>query len=662
MNRKEEMLGNTPPNTIVFCKRPWKIPAFILTALILLTFVWGFYILDTYVDDDYFDEHADLSVAEFLFRGAANLDIQSVYEAVTPAVVGISGRGVNATVVASGAIVGPGGYVITAGHGVTNLPEINIHVRTPNGIKRYGAQVVKTLATHDLVLLKMLTAERFVYFTLADSVAVQPGEPVFGFGHGLMGNAVVRQGSIIGKNVSINIGQKPLTHLFGTDAVYTWEQSGGPLVNASGELLGVNLALQGGGRMVDGYAVPSHVIVAHFQDILTFRKAAPQSAGPGQAAAVNVARTIQQPGSGPSQAPGVGSSSWWAKARAQVAGDNAALGINAVAGAGPMPPTGVGGGAAAGSAGGSAATDWEHLSGFRIAGYSVADIAGLAMLALVAGITGGMMTMGGGVLQVAGMMVFFGYGMYLIRPVAYLTNIFVYGAAALHNNRSGLIVWPMVRSVAPWAVAGVIAGYFIGNEIDDDGIGIILGIFATLMVLKGLLEIFSHQSEEMLVKGNPGKASNGLNPTDVLDELLDDELQGKGEEQASRPSRDHIGDVVLGLPMGLVSGILGISGGVVAVPVQRLFANVPLHNAIANSSILVFWASSVGAIVAFVHGVNAGLIEWEAPVTLAMIMIPGAYIGGILGAKLMKILPAIALKWFYTAIMAAIAIRMLILG
>jgi uncharacterized membrane protein YfcA len=121
----------------------------------------------------------------------------------------------------------------------------------------------------------------------------------------------------------------------------------------------------------------------------------------------------------------------------------------------------------------------------------------------------------------------------------------------------------------------------------------------------------------------------------------------------------HARSAVLGLPMGLFSGILGISGGVIEVPLQRYVGRISLQNAIANSSVLVFWASVAGSVVAFLHGSSTGLIHWEAPVTLALVMIPGAYVGGIIGARLMRVLPVRVLKGVYAATMAAIALKML---
>ncbi len=650
MAETSEAAVKQPRNQILFCEKPWKVPAVVLVCLVVLTFAWGFYILGTYDESDYYGDVDGHSVTDFLFREIATPDVQRLYDVVSPAVVGISGRGVNASVIGSGAIVSAGGYVLTTLHTVNDLAEIDVHVRTASGVKRYEALIVKSHPPHDFVLLKMLTSDRFLFFMIGDPDGGAVGNRVFSFGQGVSGNTVVKPGTILGSNVKLTASGKPISHLLETDAVYAWEQNGGPLVNARGELVAIALALQGTSGTVDGYAVPAQVIVAHFQDVVNFKIAADDADDGGNAAGQAQAVPAAAKASGPSQAGRAGSAAWWTKARARVARDKQPLGLNVAMGTGARMP-----GTAAGAAAPMAAVDNEHLLSGRIAGYPLGDIIGLVLLALVAGITGGMMTMGGGVLQVAGMMVIFGYGMYLIRPVAYLTNICVYGAAALRNNAAGLIMWDKVRALVPWAVGGIVAGYFIGNAIGDDAVAVLLGVFALLMAAKGLHEIFADHPEEILVRtglGNPG------NPGDALDDLL------KGGMGADRPDvlRDHMKSAGMGLPMGLVSGILGISGGVVEVPLQRFFGGLSLQNAIANSSVLVFWASVSGALVAFVHGIYSGLIEWHAPLTLALIMIPGAYVGGIIGAKLMKILPAVVLKCFYTAIMAAISVKMLFIS
>ncbi len=623
-----ETMGELPENSIVFCERTWKPAVAVLALLVVLTFAWGAFLLNNYDDDDVIGSGDDLSVGQFLLRNVAMPDIQRLYYSVPPAVVGVGTGSVNGGAVASGAIVGAAGYVVTALHSVANLAEISVQVASPTGIRRFPAQIVKTIPSHDLALLKMQTTEHFLHFRMADVQSVVPGQPVFAFGRNMAGSPVVRQGLVQSADVPLTVGGTQITHLVRSDAVYSWEQTGGPLVDAQGDLVGINIAATGPNGKVEGFTVPAQVIVAHLRDMVRLKTGSAPTAAPKTVAA--------------------GSTAWWSKARTVVGGPSNApgLGLNVVQGVSAGPA-------------GLPLLDTDHVGGLRIAGYPLADVFGLALLSLAAGLTGGMMTMGGGVLQVAGMMVFFGYGMYLIRPVAFLTNVVVYGAAALRNNKVGLIQWDKVVPLIPWGVGGVVVGYFIGNSIGDSVVGILLGLFAMTMAAKAVHEILH---PDVADDPHPDVAGapvivNG----DDLDELLaltEDKGEGKAKRFRLPPGPAH--SAILGLPMGLISGILGISGGVIEVPLQRYVGRISLQNAIANSSVLVFWASVAGSLVAFLHGASTGLIHWEAPVTLALLMIPGAYVGGILGARLMRVLPVPVLKGIYAATMATIAVKMLL--
>jgi serine protease Do len=623
-----ETMGDQPTNKIVFCERSWKTPVSILAFLVFVTFAWGAYLLDNYDEDDYFRGADDMSVGQFLLRNVAMPDVQRLYYTVPPAVVGVGGGGVNAGPVASGAIVGANGYVITTLHSVANVPDITVQVATSAGVRRFPAKIVKTIPSHDLALLKMQTTEKFLHFRMAGVQTVTPGQRVFAFGRNMAGAPLVRQGMIQSADAPLSVGATQITHLLRSDAVYSWEQTGGPLVNAHGDLVGINIAANGPTGKVEGFTVPASVIASHLQDVVRFKTGATDPAGPAQ-----------------TQTVAAGSSNWWSKARAVVGGPTAVpgMGMNVVQGTvSTRLPSGM------------PFIDTDHVGGAKIGGYAMADILGLIMLALAAGVTGGMMTMGGGVLQVAGMMVFFGYGMYLIRPVVFLTNVVVYGAAALRNDKAQLVQWDKVKPLIPWGVAGVVLGYFIGNAIGDSVVGILLGLFALIMAGKAVLEILQPNAGEDAVEEQTAAAADEM---DELMAMADGTTKPKagGIALPEGPVRS----AVLGVPMGLFSGILGISGGVIEVPLQRYIGRISLQNAIANSSVLVFWASVAGSAVAFIHGTSTGLIHWEAPVTLALVMIPGAYAGGIIGARLMRALPVRVLKGVYAATMAAIALKML---
>ncbi|HIJ38966.1 MAG TPA: trypsin-like peptidase domain-containing protein, partial [Rhodospirillaceae bacterium] len=162
-----ETTGEMPKNTIVFCERPWKTPVLILAILMALTFAWAAYLLDSYDEDENFAGADDLSVSQFLLRNVALPDVQRLYALVPPAVVGVGSGDVNSGPLAAGALVGANGYVVTALHAVANLKTINVQVATPTGVRRFPAQTVKTVPSHDLALLKILSTERFMHFRLA---------------------------------------------------------------------------------------------------------------------------------------------------------------------------------------------------------------------------------------------------------------------------------------------------------------------------------------------------------------------------------------------------------------------------------------------------------------------------------------------------------------
>ncbi|CAK0744322.1 putative membrane transporter protein MamO [Azospirillaceae bacterium] len=674
----KESSGQTE-NSILFCTRPWRTLGAVVVGLMAITFVWGLIVLTTYQDDDRFGNDRTLSVTEFLSRNIALPGTINLPDAIAPVVVAIDGKTVNGDIVSSGVIVGANGYVLTTLHAIDGLTDITVRVRTVSGIQAFNAQIVKKAPGHDLVMLKIKSPGNFLYLSLADAPAGPAGgETVYAFGQGSRGNLVVRQGVLSRQSSPLAVEGLQISHLHLTDAVYSWEQNGGPVVNGSGALVGLTLATQDAGGAIRGYVIPANVISAHFRDVVTFKTATAPTPVPAPAAGALPARMLPaalppplagnlgalpgietNPGPWPG-GPATGAASWWLRAANQVGGGRPPLGINAAPnGAIPNGPP-----LSAPMAGPMVSTappaDLDHLLGVRIAGFPIEDLIGLTLLALAKGVIGGMMTMGGGVFLVAGMMVFFGYGLFLIRPVAYLTNIFVYSASSLRHHRNGMIQWDEVKTMAPWAMIGVILGYFIGNSISDRLIEILLAVFAVLIAIKAAHEVLSNEADEILLTRNgPNGHPAGADP-DLIDEPAPARSGDASLTALTAPLAALTKPALLALPMGILSGILGITGGVVEVPLQHYLGKVPLKNAIANSAALVFCASLTGTILSFIHGTSTGLIDWQAPLALAAILIPASFAGGVAGAHLTKRAPKPVLKAVFSVLMLAVAVRMFI--
>ncbi|MBF0427213.1 MAG: TSUP family transporter [Magnetococcales bacterium] len=563
--------------------------------------------------------------------------------------------------VGSGVLIGGEGYVATAAHLIESWKQLRVRVVGAGGAREFAARPLKVIAEHNLALLKLATTESFPYLTPLESGTLpSPGTKVTAWGDDRAGSVIAQAGTVAGTPTTVTVGGRSYHHLIPTDGLlYHWAQSGGPLLDDQGRLLGIDMVFQDANGAMRGYFVPAVLLRAHFRDILAFPPPAAGGGGglltPGGGmttpdrgevgynvpAALTVAAltplpgspaTGTQPGAGGVAAVGTGATNpaaalarrpadqWWEQARQKIQ-QTFYLRVNDP----PFDLSGFGSG------------DAGHLRANQVFGYPLSVFLGMLLLGFVSGVSGGMMTMGGGIIKVTGLMAIFGYGIVLVRPVAYITNIFMYGAAALRYKKSGLIDWPGVKPMVPWAMAGMVGGYYVGTLLDTAVIRVLLGLFALAVGAKMLREIWERR-----------KRGAAADPRD------DDNA---GDAFVPRPD-PGAGAGLLGLPMGVVSGILGITGGVVEVPLQRYVNGVSLRVAIANSAILVFFASMVGSVVAMVHGGVTGAFATSTPLVMAMILLPGAYLGGMLGSWLTTVVPMDVLRWIYATFMFIIAGRM----
>ena len=152
-----------------------------------------------------------------------------VYRIASPAVVTIdTGRGSG-----SGSIVSSEGLILTNEHVVRGARGGRATVITSSG-KRYTGQVIATDRTNDLALVRLNTTDRFPTVRLSRPQSIQVGQRVFAIGSpfGLSGTLTTGILSRISPDGNLQ-----------TDAALNPGNSGGPLLNSQGELIGVNRAI-----------------------------------------------------------------------------------------------------------------------------------------------------------------------------------------------------------------------------------------------------------------------------------------------------------------------------------------------------------------------------------------------------------------------------------
>ena len=153
----------------------------------------------------------------------------------------------------SGVIVDASGIVLTNAHVVERATEIE--VATADG-KKHKAKVMGADRKTDLAVLKLTGGGPYPAANLGDSDRVRVGDWVLAIGSPFGLQQTVTAGIISAKGRSI--GQGPFDDFLQTDAAINPGNSGGPLVNMSGEVVGINSAIlsRTGGNVGIGFSIP----------------------------------------------------------------------------------------------------------------------------------------------------------------------------------------------------------------------------------------------------------------------------------------------------------------------------------------------------------------------------------------------------------------------
>ena len=188
--------------------------------------------------------------------GAVPAGAAAVASKVNPAVVDINTRlgYQNAAAAGTGMVLTPSGEVLTNNHVVNGATSISVTLVATG--RTYSADVVGTDPTDDVALLQLRGASGLKTISVGDSSGVGPGEPVVGIGNagGAGGSPSVVTGSVQAVNQTITAsddngaGAEQLSGLIETDLPLQPGDSGGPLANRAGQVIGMDTAASAGYR------------------------------------------------------------------------------------------------------------------------------------------------------------------------------------------------------------------------------------------------------------------------------------------------------------------------------------------------------------------------------------------------------------------------------
>ena len=204
--------------------------------------------------------------------GSANGDTKAVAAAVSPSIVDINTTLGNGQAAGTGMLISPTGEILTNNHVVTGSTTIRVDVEGRSDA--YSAHVVAVNVSKDIAVIQIDQAvSGLPTVTFADSSSLKVGDTVITLGNALgQGGAPhVTQGQVTDLDQTITASEgggssETLTGMIQSDAVIYEGDSGGALVNTSGQVVGMITAGEARGFRSSasdvGYAIPSNTAIA----------------------------------------------------------------------------------------------------------------------------------------------------------------------------------------------------------------------------------------------------------------------------------------------------------------------------------------------------------------------------------------------------------------
>lgn len=209
-------------------------------------------------------------VANSTGKEPADGSVEAVAAKVLPAVVSIYNLKPSGGAEGSGSVISPDGYVLTNHHVVAGADQGGHLEVTMNDGSRHTATFVASDATTDVAVIKIDDVKDLPYLQFGDSDAATVGQQVVAVGSPLGLNATVTSGIVSAKNRPVRAsqegGESSLIDAIQTDAAVNPGNSGGPLVDMDGNIVGMNSMIASlassvsgeGGSIGLGFAIPSN--------------------------------------------------------------------------------------------------------------------------------------------------------------------------------------------------------------------------------------------------------------------------------------------------------------------------------------------------------------------------------------------------------------------
>jgi len=258
-------------------------------------------------------------------------------------------------------------------------------------------------------------------------------------------------------------------------------------------------------------------------------------------------------------------------------------------------------------------------------------ILALLLTGIIVGFAGGLLGVGGCFIMIPvqyWVLTSMGYDPQISILVAFGTNLAVVLPTAVSgaygHNKKGAVMWNAAVTMGIAGFFGAIAGGYIATLIPGDYLKVIFGVVILLSAVR-------------MLTAKPPKVDKS-------------------------PVDDTLTYLLWGIPIGLLSGIIGIGGGVVLIPVMVLALHFKMHSAVGTSTALMAFTALGGTIAYIINGLGVtglpeysigyvNILQWALLAVTSVIMAQA-------GVRVAHKLPAKQLKYVFIAVMIYMGLKM----
>jgi len=258
---------------------------------------------------------------------------------------------------------------------------------------------------------------------------------------------------------------------------------------------------------------------------------------------------------------------------------------------------------------------------------SSVDILVLLGTGVFAGLLGGLLGIGGSIVMIPALTLLLEKDYHLAQATAMIVNVFVAIPAVMRHGRSGSVRWDVVRMLLPFGLVAILIGVAVSNELPSLVLERFFGVF--------LIYIIGVNVRKLLTRRN-------------IDEV----------------APDHVSwwrSGIVGSITCFFAGLLGIGGGIIAVPLLQRIASLPLRQCIGTSSALMCITAVFGATaknLMLSRTMDGAVTPLDAG-ALALGLIPFAIVCSYLGAMLTHRLPLMWVRIVFIVLLSLACLKFL---